>query len=101
MGANSDVQYAIKKQKKAKATKIITHKAMAAARKALDKAEADGKPEKVQSKMAAKAAKKMTKKTIKSGYSTLGFGKADMKSIVKEAIQLAKKERENERKQDL
>ena len=91
MGKSSDVQYAIKQKKKGKATQIITHRAMGAARKELDA----GKEKK-----ALKAAYKLVKKECKK-KEDLSFSKDEMKAMAKAAVKLAKKEIANDAKAEL
>lgn len=86
MAGNSDVKYAIEKQKHAKFTKIITHKAMGVARKALD----IGMEPKIAKKHAFNTAKEGCRKAMKEN--NIKFSRKDIKAIAKAALQAAQRE---------
>eukprot|EP00941_MAST-03F_sp_MAST-3F-sp1_P005676 g5676.t1 len=78
---NSDVQYAIRQQKKEKYRKIAVHRAMGEARKVLD---SDG-TKKAAKKAAYKSIKRSTKKVIT-------FDKDEMKAMANDAVKAAQRE---------
>lgn len=88
-GANSDVKYAIKKQKMAKEKKIITHKAAVKVQEMLESMDASASP-KEKSKAGKKAALRVVKKMAKK--SELSWSKDELKEMAKGAVKAAKKQ---------